>query len=578
MLSFYWTLGTSAGLLVAALVGLSAFQAIIQVPQTPDCKSLDSGAADSQRIYCARLLAQDGSAAQLIKAIDLAKQVPSSSPLKAEASQSLERWSRRLLELADEKAEQGDLKGAIGLVDRIPSSVEVRASADEAKALWQQGEQWAGAIDQRVQIALRNQQWDEAEAQVRLLVGAPGGISRQQKLDKLLAQIKEERGAAERLEEARELAEEGTPEQLLKAIEIAQTIGPDRIVRKSAQSDISIWGRQLLTLAQERLDAKDAAGAVELAELVPKGLSNQAEAEDFAVLARAQRWAWSNTFFGHLLARAEARQIAPDRPLHKRAQTQLATWKAELPDLTLLDLGRLLSTFPNTATLRAAIASASAVQPGRPYRVRAQTFVAQWRKDIERFEDQPILDQAREIARAGTIPALEAAILAAQQIEEDRALHDKARGLIADWRNGIELIEDRPVLERATELIEAGALSEGIAAAERIGRGRALYYDAQALIDGAQAKLREAEEQSILTEAYDLAEQGELRQAIGTARRVRRSNLSNEAQTAIDQWNNQLQSEPAQPEPAFEPEPRTAEEQPAPGPEPSTDSQPRFDR
>lgn len=539
---WYWGVWAVFGLLGTAVVCVAALQRLVEVPQDTSCQGLNAGASDSQRLYCARALAQQQTPRELIKALELAAQVQTDSPLHAEAKDSQDAWSQRLLEYADRQAQQGDLQGAIELLSHVPKTVSSYAVAEDLRARWQGESQWAERIEAKAREALGQGDWQTAEDQARLLVGAPGGYSRAAELNNLLQQIEQERTAWQRLEEARRLAsDDDNPDQLLSAIQLAQTISPDNLLRSEAQKDLSIWARRVLDLAKQRAKDGDLTEAVAVAQRLPQNLTIYAEAQDFALLMQARHQAKAGTLAGHLAATEGVRQIASGSPYYPQAQANLTTWRAQLPDLTLIGLGQTLAQLKQIEALRAAIATVSAVQQGRPYRKQAQTLVAQWRKQIQAIEDQPILDRANQLARPGTIPALLAAINQAEQLPAGRALSLKAQSSIAGWRSRIETIEDQPILDQAQALAKQGSLNEAIRVAGGIGRGRALSRAARASIDRWQTELQRQADQRTLEEANALADVGNLRQAIATAERIgSNSPLTREARAAINRWETRL--------------------------------------
>jgi hypothetical protein len=96
------------------------------------------------------------------------------------------------------------------------------------------------------------------------------------------------------------------------------------------------------------------------------------------------------------------------------------------------------------------------------------------------------LSRARELASAGDVAGLQAAISEARQVLFGTPRYDEAQAAIATWRERIDAIEDRPYLERARTLASQGnsaSLEAAIREARRIGWGRPLYPEAQQQIE-----------------------------------------------------------------------------------------------
>jgi hypothetical protein len=91
------------------------------------------GQEQLQRAY---QLAQRGTVSGLVEAIQVAQQVPSSSPQRTEAAQILNRWSFDLLRLAESEA-RTNLSRAIDIAAVIPPQTEAYAQAQLRLREWQ---------------------------------------------------------------------------------------------------------------------------------------------------------------------------------------------------------------------------------------------------------------------------------------------------------------------------------------------------------------------------------------------------------------------------------------------------------
>ena len=167
-------------------------------------------------------------------------------------------------------------------------------------------------------------------------------------------------------------------------------------------------------------------------------------------------------------------------------------------------------TFARKATipaLEAAIAEARNVALGRALRIDAQTLIADWLDQIEVIQDQPILNEANQLASADQ---LREAIAVAQQIQDDRALHAQAQAMIKDWTRTIQIEEDSPILEKAKSLAYQGSLTDAINMAAQIAPGRALHSEAQnaiSLWEAERAYIWKLEAEEAAAEAAAEAEQ-----------------------------------------------------------------------
>ena len=88
-----------------------------------------------QSLQQARTVANGGTIEALESAIDLAKQVPTASPLRSEATQALGQWSQQILQAALSQAEV-DLLSAISTAQRVPNGTPAYAEAQRQIVLW----------------------------------------------------------------------------------------------------------------------------------------------------------------------------------------------------------------------------------------------------------------------------------------------------------------------------------------------------------------------------------------------------------------------------------------------------------
>jgi hypothetical protein len=105
------------------------------------------------------------------------------------------------------------------------------------------------------------------------------------------------------------------------------------------------------------------------------------------------------------------------------------------------------------ASLQAAIAQASQISSNRALHSEAQRRIRQWTEAIERFQDQPILDQARAYASAGDLPS---AIKTARQVQAGRVLHSDAQNDIKEWERRVAAATAQQALQAAYQAANAG--------------------------------------------------------------------------------------------------------------------------
>jgi hypothetical protein len=253
-------------------------------------------------------------------------------------------------------------------------------------------------------------------------------------------------------------------------------------------------------------------------------------------------------------------QIAVDSPLYREAQTQLQGWQARLQDLQQLQLATMVANLGQRPALNYAIAQAEQIGTDRPLYGQAQSRVANWKLQTEQLQDLPYLKLAQQFAagevgqnETGGQPTaqLQLAIAQAQVIPQQRSLWSQAQTQIVAWQRQIEKLEDQPMLDEAFNLAKANKLDEAIVAAGQVRPNRALYDQAQAAISSWKEKIRLAvlaEDQAVLDRAYGLAGSGDLTGGIATAAQLSPGRpLYLEAQAAIGAWLRERDGDPKAP-------------------------------
>jgi hypothetical protein len=564
-------------------LGLFAYQRLTALPPVPDCSKLSPLAAEAERLFCAREAAQSGTLADLTAAVDLVRDWPSNHPLNRDAQALLTDWSKALMRLANQEISNSNLLGAVDIASRIPASSSLFEDAQTAIAAWQH--QWTEGetIYEAAQTALQAQDWDLANQQLRALGELENDYWRQQKVDALAQQILAEKAAWQTLQRSRQIASESDPARLGEALRLIQTISPQSYAWRAGATELSRWSQLLVSYGMQQWEAGNLEAAIAIVEPVPPDPDLAPDAYDFLQFSYAQRRArvdadfWKPTLpqlAGLRDAIAIAQQIRPESPFYDSAQADMQTWRAMIDDALHLTMSDWVARFGGQQALATAIAHAGQIGRDRPRRLQAQTLMAHWRQEIERREDQPILLAAYQLAQPGTIPALQAAIAQAQDVQPSRALRIEAQTAIAQWRQQIQRIEDQPLLDEALALAADNRLQDAIRAAARIQSDRALHADAQAYIGDWQAEIRGrliAADRRVLDNAYDLAAREWYSAAIDMASQLSADRpLYNEAQGAIAQWRierDALLQQNAAPEPA-----PTASEPAQTAPEPVSDN------
>lgn len=526
---------------VVTLTGVSVVSValLLKLPAVPNCPSIFwPTASASLRLYCAQLAANKQTANDLLEAIELINSLPADHPLRPEINRHIEDWSQQVLDLAEVAFDQGKLSEALDIANKIPADMSARAQVQERVDRW--NEIWAEAekIYKDAEAALRQQDLRQAFDIAVGLLSVDNTYWKTTKYDELNGLINATREDAAKLAEARRFIDRGGLSNLSEAVKLAEEIGDGSYAHGEAQKVITEAGRGMLELAESALDRQDADEAIAILRRIPERANLEAEAQDLTHLASAYSQSWGGTVADLEAAIIQAQRLRRGRPLYGRAQELISRWQAEIQDVMRLETARQLAQPGSVGDLRAAIAEAEQIPRGNPRRAEAQEAIADWTREAETIEDRPILDTADRLANSGDLVS---AIEQANQIGAGRALSDEASERVQDWTAQVQRTQDQPYLDQARELAALGNLPEAIALAEQIGRGRALYDEAQSEI---RTWRNQTQGQERMQEAYQAASIGTttgLVAAIRTAQQVPAdSPTRSEAEQMINLWSQQI--------------------------------------
>lgn len=543
-----WAFWVLLSILITTGSGAFALAVLLRLPGLPNCPAVFWPLASaSMRFECARLAASKQTMKDLLEAIALLDSLPPDHEMRGEADRLIELWSQDVLNLAEEAFNAGKLDDAIQAARKIPAKATaaklVKERIDRWKSIWSKAE----GLYRKAEEQLRDLNWRKAfEFAVRLL-DVDNKFWQTTKYEELNNRINTAREDGNKLYKAERLADAGGVENLLAAVKLAGEISKTSYVYQAAQKAILKFGKQMLELAQDALDRQDLQTALRILDQVPDKENLQDQAKDMTILANAQSQAWQNSAAGLEEAISQAQRIEAKRPLYAKAQQLIARWRLEIEGVAQLEKARTLAQSGAIDDLTAAIAQAAQVAANNPRRAEAEKDIQTWTSQIQTIQDRPILDQADQLAGPGDVGALQAAINRASQLGQGRALSREAQTKIAEWTAAIQRIQDQPILDQARNLANAGNLQAAIATAGQI-RGGALYGEAQDAIEGWRKQIQTAVDRATgersLQEAKQLANTGTPEALVAAIQRAEQvpadSGYQAEAAAAINQWSWQL--------------------------------------
>lgn len=528
-----WSVGV---LVVVSGVGVMSAISLFRIPNLPNCRAIFWPAASATtRLQCAEAYAEQATVEGYLDAIALLESLPADHPLRGEIDLRIENWSEKILALAETTFQSGDLAEAIAIAQRIPNHTAAAQLVSQQVSDWNQIWKDAETIYQAAEADLKALAFQDAFAKAIQLLDVDNTYWKTTKYDELTAKITAAREDLNKLGKAKELARQRTLKGMQEALAIAQGIDSKSPVYGEAQTVIRQFGRDLLDMAESALDRRDAEAAGQMLAAIPAELSMGAEIADMRTLIDASQLSWQGGISGLEGAIVRLQSIGADRPLYGKAQGLMRRWQEEVQGRSQLEWARQVALPGTVADLQTAIIEAQKVSRANPAWDDTEAQIGRWRSQIETTEDRPILSQAQQQAQVGDLAG---AIATARQIGSGRALYDEAQGEISQWRADLQRAEDGPLLAQARQLAAQGRLAEAVAVASRIGSGRALYSEAQANIQTWRSQLQG---QQLLQQAYQAAQlgtAGALVDAIRLAQQVPESSPQRaEAAQAVTRWS-----------------------------------------
>lgn len=524
---------------IIGTVGTTAVVSLFRVPNLPNCRAIFwPTASASVRLQCAEAYADQGGVKNLLAAIALVDQLPEDHPLRPDINRRIEGWATQVLDLAERSFEEGNIEEAISSAKKIPAKTAAAGLVKDRIARWQKIWQEGQADFDEAIVKLKAKNFQAAFSLSVKLLDVPNKFWSTVKYNELTKLIAQGREDARKMSEALDLAKAGTVKGFTAALKKLKEIGEESVFYTEAQTKRTDIAKQMLTVSENLLADRQLSDAQAMLSAIPRDAGLDKEIEDFQIFVTAYRQAWSGTAGGLETAISRMKALGKNRPRYAKGQQLIAQWQGELRNISLLNQAQERAARGSTVDLKAAIAIAQQVARNSPQSDDANKQISQWRTQVETAEDRPILEQADRLAAVGTPDNLRAAIQEAKKISSGRTLGKEADDRIANWTGRIQRIEDQPVIDQARQRAQNGDWAGAIATASRIGKGRALYGTAQDDIDEWQA---EETGRLRLGEAVDAASRGDansLVNAIAIAQRVpAQSDSRSRADSQIDNWS-----------------------------------------
>jgi hypothetical protein len=530
------TLGISGGLVYLALGLLLNPKA---VPNCPEIFVPMSSA--SLRVYCGQLAASKQTLPDLVTAMNLVKDIAPNDPTHSYVESNVQRWSLAILRLAELSYQDGKYDEAVNAAKKVPASVPAYKIVAKRMGQWEETWNKAVGFDQETRALLNSSKWVNAYSIAVKLTHLNNNYWATTKYQELADLVQIAKADSAKLDEAHQLVKSTEIKSLLTAVEMAGKIDPKSFAYAESLNIIDTAAKQMLKLAQARLDKNDWKGALEIANKTPEAPEIKTQLQDLINLAQAQSHAINGSIAELETAISLLQSIKPDSAMSSRSQKFSDAWLLEIQDLAALQRARSVAATGSVPDLQAAITEAQNIPKNNPRGKEASEVVSEWRKQIETVEDTPFLRAAETLAAGNTVEGVQNAIGQLTQIRPGRALYPEAQQKIQQWTADIQRAEDGPIMEQAESLANSGDFNAAVSMARRIGTGRAMSAQSRERINDWQAQLQAANN---LAAAQKLAGTGtpeSLLGAIQAAARVPKSSaLYTQARAAMDNWSGQM--------------------------------------
>lgn len=537
-----WQIWGLIWVLCSGGVGYGATSMLLKLPKTQSCsKVFWPIASASMRLYCAQTAAEKNDVEGLLAAINLLAVLPNNHPLNSEINRNIDRWATSILEIGESEFQAGKLEQAIATAKKIPAGVSAQKLVKEKISNWQLVWSEAEDIYREVEDKLRQADWNGAFNSAGRLTESSNRywatIKYEESIDNI--NISQEENAS--LTKAQTQIDNGKIDDLLLAIDKADDILPKSYTYEQAQKVIAQGREKLLVIIEQLIDTQDWRELLRVSNRIPDSLKLQNRVEDWQILANAGSSAQLDTVFGIEEAIEEAKKLKKNSKYYPLTQRLIGRWQLEIEDVRHLSKARELAEVGTVAGLNSAIAEARLIPSANPRYNDAQQEIYGWRREIQTIEDQPVLDRAKELSYSNNVSAWQRAIAEASLITSSSPLYGEAQGYINTWRANIQRIEDQPILNEADSRANVEQYSAAISIASKISSGRALYSDAQNRIARWQAEI---DGERYLREARDIASQGTpeaLARAIRVARQAPSSSSARSQVVGdINYWAEQI--------------------------------------
>jgi hypothetical protein len=523
-------------------IGYTATSMLLKLPKAQSCsKVFWPVASASMRLYCAQTLAEQQTVESLLEAIALVEELPPEHPLRKEIDRNIEKWATAILEIGETKFQEGNLDAAIAIARQIPQNVEAHKVVESQLESWNKIWTESAGNYKRVEDNLRKAQWSDAFSWAVRLTDSKNDYWATTKYSEAIDKINIAQEESMTLDKAANQLTDTNLDGLLDAISKAQSIPPESYRYENAKQILAQGKTKLLARVNNLIEQEEWAELQKVTYRIPDALGLEKQVKDWQIIANAGSSAALNTVLGLEDAITEVQKLEPNSPLLATAEKLSKRWKVEINDVKNIAKAEELAKPGTIGDYKAAIIAISQIPPNNPRYAEAQQKAAGWRGEIQIIEDRPIIERAKELAIPSNRVAWQRAISEINLVSSSSPLYSEAQENARTWQGNIEREEDQPILDRANALGNAGDYEQAIDVARPIANNRALSAQAKEKIAfwrseiQAEQNLEEAEYLATQNTADSLARAIEIVRKIPPSSRVYYEVVPN-----VNEWSQQI--------------------------------------
>lgn len=249
---------------------------------------------DVGRLERARTFASSGLASDLRIAITEAQQIPSGNPRHEEARGEIRRWTAKAETIEDQPyLDRARQLATFGGVPALQEAIQEASRIAPGRTLYSEAQtqirEWTNTIQRQQDQPFLNQARSLADsgnltAAIAAAQQIRSGRALYSEAQSLIKTWQTEIQGQQRLQQAYQTANPGTPQALAAAIQVARQVPTASSARREVRTLVNRWSYQLLSLANDRA-LYNVTEAISIAQLIPSGTEAYADAQ-----AQIQEW------------------------------------------------------------------------------------------------------------------------------------------------------------------------------------------------------------------------------------------------------------------------------------------------